>query len=623
MPPGKALKRAIRRNGPDRGSQQHSAGVIACSQRPSSGQLLTRRNKYVLLEEREREQRRQKRMEAETQSGRGSGPGPQWMPAAAAGPAGTAGRGSPGSTKKAESRLRMTRVDGFNSIAGTSPRNSKDLPLAERACIPAKQIIDVLQSLSSTLIFNTANSEERLALASRLRHWVVEDGTYLIREGDGDRNRSAIFMIASGKATISLNRANAGGSVQEVDIKDIKSPNYFGEGRVLGDSRAYASVRAKEELVVYYIMRADIEELVSPTTRALMERDMHVRKFQKENLDDLFAVIRKNLSGMRCLARFAEEQRMGGEVGFFMEVEEYQQAETGGCDSESDEARKMQHAERIVSTYISPSAPGMPGLIYTSEAQRKAVAAKMKRLWGKDRPKRRRICRGSSNSCDGGSNVEKKAMDGDRIAMPAGDGSPEGREMGNASCDSGGDALRARRTETQPEVSSDKGSDAYSNANGDTCVTGEMGVQRPRSAPRFRENSSPTTKHGGEDSLGRHKADRRALSRSLFDEILDQNAIPTIRQNIVPKFIQSTYYELFLAELFPQVGVASAGTTGTESTTTRVVHLIRGSPLEGAEEEVDVERGERCGTSSLEDVNDDPEALAAKVSAAVEAARKV
>lgn len=52
-----------------------------------------------------------------------------------------------------------------------------------------------------------------------------------------------------------------------------------------------------------------------------MERDMLVRKFQKENLDDLFAVIRKNVSGMELLARFAEEQRMGGEVGFFIEVE--------------------------------------------------------------------------------------------------------------------------------------------------------------------------------------------------------------------------------------------------------------------------------------------------------------
>lgn len=75
------------------------------------------------------------------------------------------------------------------------PENQMDLQIADRACIPATEVIEVLNSLSDTLIFNTANSQERLALASRLRHWVVADGTYLIREGDGDRNRSAIFMI--------------------------------------------------------------------------------------------------------------------------------------------------------------------------------------------------------------------------------------------------------------------------------------------------------------------------------------------------------------------------------------------------------------------------------------------
>lgn len=74
---------------------------------------------------------------------------------------------------------------------------------------------------------------------------------------------------ASGKATISLNRVVEGGSVQEVDVKDIRYPNYFGEGRVLGDERAYASVRAKEELVVYYLMRADIEELVRCAIRCI------------------------------------------------------------------------------------------------------------------------------------------------------------------------------------------------------------------------------------------------------------------------------------------------------------------------------------------------------------------
>lgn len=69
--------------------------------------------------------------------------------------------------------------------------------LVERACIRPTEVFGVLDTLSSTVIFNTANHEERLALASRLRHWVVEDGAYLIREGDGDRNRSAVFMIGT------------------------------------------------------------------------------------------------------------------------------------------------------------------------------------------------------------------------------------------------------------------------------------------------------------------------------------------------------------------------------------------------------------------------------------------
>lgn len=74
---------------------------------------------------------------------------------------------------------------------------------------------------------------------------------------------------ASGKATISLNRTLPDGSVQEVDVKDIKCPNYFGEGRVLGDECAYASVRAKDRLVVYYLMRADIQQFLRWVARCL------------------------------------------------------------------------------------------------------------------------------------------------------------------------------------------------------------------------------------------------------------------------------------------------------------------------------------------------------------------
>ena len=73
--------------------------------------------------------------------------------------------------------------------------------LAERAFIPTIEVFNALETLSGTLIFNAANKEERLALASRLRHWVVEDGTYLIREGDsGNTSETAIFMV--GKLSI-------------------------------------------------------------------------------------------------------------------------------------------------------------------------------------------------------------------------------------------------------------------------------------------------------------------------------------------------------------------------------------------------------------------------------------
>ncbi|CAM9749636.1 unnamed protein product, partial [Hapterophycus canaliculatus] len=402
-----------------------------------------------------------------------------------------------------------------------------------------------------------------------------------------------------------------------------------------------------------------------------MERDMLVRKFQKENLDDLFAVIRKNLSGMRCLARFAEEQRMGGEVEFFIEVEEFQNAEAKGGDNDIDEERKMQHAESIVSTYISPSASGLPGLIYTSEAQRKAVAAKIKRLWRKDRPKRRKICSDRnaldpSNESRSRGDAKENRVDGrDPTVMRDGDpasssssssssSSPEGQGRGKPSDDDRGDGAGAVR---HLSLDAGGGIDGDGGSGGGVGVVGEDGCGDADGCNgNGSDDSSPTSARwstsscgscgdgacgggggdgggigsiddkadlGGEDPQGRQKNDRRGLSRSLFDEILDQNAIPTIRQNIVPKFIQSTYYELFLAELFPQVGVANAAASATKKTNARAVHLVRGSMIVSGEEEVEIERGERCDTSCLEDLCHDPEALAEKISEAVEAARKV
>lgn len=119
-------KRAFRRNGSARSPP--AAGLASSSsQSPSTSRASKRKNKYLLLEETYYEERRLQVLEEEGVSGRGGASGPRWMHAAAGG-SGAVGVGgiSQAASTGMESRLRMTRVDGFNSTAaGMSPRNSK------------------------------------------------------------------------------------------------------------------------------------------------------------------------------------------------------------------------------------------------------------------------------------------------------------------------------------------------------------------------------------------------------------------------------------------------------------------------------------------------------------------
>lgn len=71
---------------------------------------------------------------------------------------------------------------------------------------------------------------------------------------------------------------------------------------------------------------------------------------------------------------------------------------------------------------------------------------------------------------------------------------------------------------------------------------------------------------------------------------------------VVPKFIQSSYYELFLAELFPYESRAVASTD------------------QGDEEKDSDSRGGAL-TASLEAIRHDPEAVAKRIAEAVAAAR--
>lgn len=113
-------KRPLRRNGSSRaGVQQHlaTAGAAQKNQPPAS-RPSTRNNKYVLLEERDRDERRVQIIEDRI---RNEGRGPKWI-IAAADSGGSGGASPPNPMKRGESKLRMTRVDGFNSTQGMSPR---------------------------------------------------------------------------------------------------------------------------------------------------------------------------------------------------------------------------------------------------------------------------------------------------------------------------------------------------------------------------------------------------------------------------------------------------------------------------------------------------------------------
>lgn len=273
---------------------------------------------------------------------------------------------------------------------------------------------------------------------------------------------------------------------------------------------------------------------------------------------------------------------------------------------EDDDARK-QHAERIIATYISPSASGVPGLIYTSEAQRKALAAKMKRLWRKDKPKPNRKSNRSNKEDENGS--KSGPLVGRDDDGPAGSSSsPEDKQQDRgASLNNDGRAPKASRDPPPLNAGSDGGGDGESvgvggvggigggdddddnggiggNLGFSIIATGVLSPDSDSGGPQqTRSNASSSSSeesfasptrwstggggdggggHGGSGSGngsrngngngngsgsdgdgemmdgiedkedgGRQEVDRRALSRSLFDEILDQNAIPTIRQN--------------------------------------------------------------------------------------------
>lgn len=229
--------------------------------------------------------------------------------------------------------------------------------------------------------------------------------------------------------------------------------------------------------------------------------------------------------------------------------------------TEANDTERSQHAQRIVGTYISPTTGG-PGLIYTSEAQRKALAVKMKRLWGRPSTMKetqgpggpgllaRKVGgalddRGANTTLPPLSKSENVEHSKDQEARGV-DGAPngDGREARSAA-DGGHDSSTGQGT-SENTVTEGPGEEKGSLRDGGDrggepggvlippgqCLDDEKRSQRSDSD---RSCAWSGSYHSGiesdnEPAEGREEA-QLALALSLFDEILDQNAIPTIRQN--------------------------------------------------------------------------------------------
>lgn len=229
--------------------------------------------------------------------------------------------------------------------------------------------------------------------------------------------------------------------------------------------------------------------------------------------------------------------------------------------TEANDAERAQHAQRIVGTYISPTTGG-PGLIYTSEAQRKALAVKMKRLWG--RPSTLKETQGPggpgliAHKVDGaqddrGANANLPPLSKDGNDEHSKDQEARGVDMApygnghetNTTADGGQGSSTGQGTSenvvTENLAEGEGGAPNGVNRGGDPggvlippdqCLDDEKRSQRSDSdASCAWSGSYRSGIESDNEPAERREEAQLALALSLFDEILDQNAIPTIRQN--------------------------------------------------------------------------------------------
>lgn len=231
--------------------------------------------------------------------------------------------------------------------------------------------------------------------------------------------------------------------------------------------------------------------------------------------------------------------------------------------AEGDSSKRKEMAEWIVKRCISTScdaAGGGSDLIYTSESQRKALAAAMRHLWGSETSLfDESLARNDGGPDDCGRMGTASAHEGSRSRTSTekcyGENGVQGQGNHQDKVELSGTSLVGGDRE---RIVSGVLQDVRSSQGGGRPDGHDFGVNRGRSAPKEKQNVNETDAERKEslfsDDSAREFSDRcafgpeveaegngeeeesedeakRALSLNLFDAILDKNAIPTMRQN--------------------------------------------------------------------------------------------
>ncbi|CAM9492611.1 unnamed protein product, partial [Chrysoparadoxa australica] len=399
--------------------------------------------------------------------------------------------------------------------------------------IPPHELFDVMEKIRSFSIMRQIKPQERTLLASQMRKMLIEPESYILQEGE--HGEAALFLITSGKITISVASPVSDGIQVATDVTDVKAPTYVGEGQCLTGSVPMASVRVKELVTAYAVLKTDFDNLISASSRAALIREMEKRTFQKEHLDDLWAIMKSAPEGIACMDKFTENKpELNAYVQAYKDISKFK-----GYSGDTAHAKRMKAGPGIFQKYFDS------GLITLSNDEHGKLHRLMKRVeYSRSRGEAAPLAAHAATD------------DATGAGMQAAAAAAEEKEGGDA-------ALQHEATAGEAASSTGETGDAAGSKPHDGGHTGDEGEPTEPPQPSARAEAAPSA--APSETLLEDEAldcprrltdshQRRVKVEELavaFDNVIESAINATIQNLIIPSFLQDKLFDRYLAFRFP------------------------------------------------------------------------